>query len=177
MTEAELRGRVCDLARAWEGLNEYDGSHRAIIDTYNQIAPLPRGYRMRYSDPWCAAFVSALAQTLGLCAWIFPECGCGPMVDLYRAAGRWMERDDYLPDPADVIFYDWEDSGVGDCTGAPDHVGVVIQVDGETITVMEGNCGNAVKPRRIRRNSVNIRGFGLPDYAAAALVLSADEPR
>ena len=79
MTENELRARVCAQARLWLGRKEADGSHREIIDVYNQIVPLPRGYRLRYDDPWCAGFVSAVAQELGLTAWIFPECGCGPM--------------------------------------------------------------------------------------------------
>lgn len=168
MTELDLRRRVCDQATAWLGRKEADGSHRVIIDVYNSIEPLPRGYRMGYDDPWCAAFVSAVAQTLGLCSYIYPECGCGPMVAHYQAAGRWMERDDYLPDLGDVIFYDWEDSGIGDNTGAPDHVGLVIAINGDAITVVEGNCGNAVRTRSIRRNGLTIRGYGLPDYAAAA---------
>ena len=175
MTEQELRRRVCDQARAWLGLNEADGSHRAIIDTYNQIVPRPRGYKLSYSDPWCAGYVSAVAQALGLCAWIFPECGCGPMIALYQAAGRWMEDDGYLPEPGDIILYDWDDSGVGDCTGAPDHVGIVTSVTGDLITITEGNISDAVGERSLWRDSRHIRGYGLPDYATAAIVLTDPE--
>lgn len=175
MTEQDLRARVCAQARLWLGRKETDGSHREIIDVYNQIVPLPRGYRLRYDDPWCAGFVSAVAQELGLTAWIFPECGCGPMVELYRKAGRWMEDDAYLPAPGGVIFYDWQDSGQGDNRGQPDHVGIVLQVDGERLTIIEGNCGNQVATRTIWRDGRNIRGYGLPDYAAAALVLTDPE--
>lgn len=175
MTENELRARVCAQARLWLGRKEADGSHREIIDVYNQIAPLPRGYRLRYDDPWCAGFVSAVAQELGLTAWIFPECGCGPMVELYRKAGRWMEDDAYLPAPGDVLFYDWQDSGTGDNRGTPDHVGYVLEVDGSMLTIIEGNCGNQVATRTIWRDGRCIRGYGLPDYGAAALVLSDPE--
>ena len=175
MTENELRARVCAQARLWLGRREADGSNRAIIDVYNQIVPLPRGYRLRYDDPWCAGFVSAVAQALGLCAWIFPECGCGPMIALYQAAGRWMEDDGYLPEPGDVIFYDWEDSGSGDNRGASDHVGLVYRVDGDLITVIEGNCADSVATRSIMRDARYIRGYGLPDYAAAAIVLTDPE--
>ena len=148
MTENELRARVCAQARLWLGRREADGSHREIIDVYNQIVPLPRGYRLRYDDPWCAGFVSAVAQELGLTAWIFPECGCSPMVELYRKAGRWMEDDAYLPAPGDVLFYDWQDSGAGDNRGQPDHVGYVLEVDGSMLTIIEGNCGNQWPPAR-----------------------------
>jgi peptidoglycan hydrolase-like protein with peptidoglycan-binding domain len=90
------------------------------------------------------------------------------MIALYQAAGHWMEDDDYLPEPGDVIFYDWEDSGTGDNRGASDHVGLVYRVDGDLITVIEGNCGNQVATRTIWRDGRCIRGYGLPDYAAAA---------
>ena len=60
MTEKELRARVCAQADRWVGKKESNGTHREIIDIYNRIVPLPRGYRMSYSDPWCAAAVSGL---------------------------------------------------------------------------------------------------------------------
>ena len=84
MTENELRNEVVRQARSWLGRKEADGSHREIIDLYNSIRPLPRGYRLGYDEPWCAAFVSACAQAWGLTGILFPECGCGPMLERYR---------------------------------------------------------------------------------------------
>ena len=168
MTESQLRTQIVDRAKSWAGRKEADGSHREIIDVYNSIDPLPRGYRMTYSDPWCAAFVSACAQVLGLTKTVFPECGCIPMINLYKQHGRWMEDDAYRPQPGDVIFYDWEDSGVGDNVGASDHVGLVTGVDGGVISIIEGNCGNAVQYTARKINSRYIRGYGLPDYASMA---------
>ena len=139
MTETQLRQLVCDTARAWMGCREADGSHRPIIDCYNSIQPLPRGYRMRDSDPWCAAFVSAVGQKAGLGSILYPECACEAMIELYRKAGRFEERDDVIPRPGDVIFYDWDDSGYGDCRGTSDHVGIVLETAGDVITVIEGN--------------------------------------
>ena len=176
MTENELRARVCALAESWVGKKQADGSHREIIDIYNQIRPLPRGYKMSYTDFWCAATVSALAQALGLTDYIFPECSCDRMIQLYKQHGRWMEDDAYVPQPADVIFYDWDDSGVGDNTGASDHVGTVISVSGSVINIIEGNCGKAVQWTARQVNTRYIRGYGLPDYAAAAAELTKDEP-
>ena len=175
MTEQDLRARVCSQAWAWKGKREADNSYWPIIEIYNSIKPLPRGYKMQRGDAWCAATVSALAQILGLTAWIYPECSCPKMIELYRKAGRWMEDDGYLPKPADVIFYDWQDNGAGDNTGTADHVGVVVEVDGESITVIEGNCSHAVAPRQLQRNGRYIRGYGLPDYAAAAAAINAHE--
>ena len=177
MTEFEVRTRVCKQARAWLGLREIDESYWPIMEVYNSIQPAPpRNYYMKRSDPWCAAFVSAVAQITDLTRWIYPECSCPKMLELYKTAKRWMENDDYCPLPADIIFYDWEDTGHGDNTGTPDHVGIVVREDMGLITVIEGNCSDAVSTRYLRVGDKFIRGYGLPNYAAAAAELSEDEP-
>lgn len=170
MTEYELRAFVATQARSWLNLKEADGSFKPIIDTYNSISPLPNGYRMKYTDPWCAAFVSAVAQKCGLTGIIFPNASCPRMIDLYQRAGRWQEDENYLPQVGDIVFYDWQDDGVGDNRGVADHVGLVVSVSGNSFNVVEGNYSDAVKQRTIRKNSKNLRGFGLPDYAKAAAV-------
>ena len=169
MTEQELRARVCRQAEQWLGCRESDGSHRPIIDLYNRIRPLPRGYKMRYDDPWCAAFVSAVGAACDLTDTILPECGCEPMIALYQAAGRWEEADDAAPRPGDLIFYDWEDSGAGDCVGAADHVGLVTENDDDLLTVIEGNLSDAVGSRKIYAGARFVRGYARPDYLSAAL--------
>ena len=121
MTEKQLRALVAEKAESHIGLKESDGSYRCIIDTYNSIRPLPRGYLMSLRDPWCAAFVSAVGAAVGLTDTVLPECGCENMIALYRRAGRWTEDDAYEARPGDLIFYDWEDSGSGDDKGAADH--------------------------------------------------------
>ena len=55
-----------------------------------------------------------------------------------------------------------------DNTAAPDHVGIVCEVSGGKITVVEGNKNNAVGFRTLDVNGRYIRGFGVPDYAAKA---------
>lgn len=164
MTEQELRRQVVARAEAWLGRKEADGSHREIIDIYNQIRPLPRGYKMKYSDPWCAAFVSAVGAACGLTATILPECACDPMIALYRAIGRWNPIEDrsVLIVPGDLIFYDWDKNGTSD------HVGIIVEVTAGGYRVIEGNISDAVGYRTVQRNYNLIRGFALPNYAAAA---------
>ena len=166
MTELELRQHYVDTLRGWIGRNEWDGSHKLIVDTYNSMRKLPRNYAVTYSDAWCAATVSAAAIEAGLTEIIPRECSCARMIALFRDIGRWQERDDYVPLPGDIIFYDWQDSGKGDNTGAPDHVGVVEKVADGVITVIEGNYHDAVGRRTIAVNGRFIRGYGLPDYAS-----------
>lgn len=168
MTESQIRQRVVDIAVAWYGRKEADGSHRVIIDTYNGHAPLARGYKVKYTDAWCATFGSSVAIVAGYTDIIPTECGCGQMIALFQALNRWVENDAYLPDPGDYVFYDWDDNGVGDCTGWPEHVGIVVFVTGNKIKVIEGNKNNAVEYRELTVNGRYIRGYGIPDYASKA---------
>ena len=65
MTEQQLREKVVQTARSYLGYNEKNGSHREIIDLYNAHKPLARGYAVKYTDAWCATFVSAVAIKCG----------------------------------------------------------------------------------------------------------------
>lgn len=166
MTEAQLRKHLVDTLLGWLGAKEGDKIHKRIIDTYNSLPPLPRNYRVTYKDAWCAATVSAAAIEAGLTDIIPRECSCTRMIELFKKMKCWKEDDAYTPLPGDIIFYDWDDSGKGDCTGNPEHVGVVESVTGLVITVIEGNYHDAVGRRNIAVNGRCIRGYGLPDYAS-----------
>lgn len=168
MTERELRQKVVDQFKSWIGWSEANGKHRQIVDLYNSIQPLPVGYTLKYTDSWCAATVSAVGQALGITDTILPECSCPRMIDLYSERGLWMEDDGYTPDIADIIMYDWQDNGIGDNRGTPDHVGMVVEVNGSTLKVMEGNMANAVGYRTLQIGSRYIRGYCTPAYAEKA---------
>lgn len=163
-----LRSTVVGIMQSWIGKNEADGSHRSIIDIYNTINPRPRGYKVQYSDAWCAATVSAAFHKAGYDA-IFPaECGCGEMINKAKEMGIWQESDAYVPSPGDCVLYDWDDNGVGDNVGYPEHVGMVESCNGKTITVIEGNYSNSVKRRSLAVNGRYIRGYVVPKFTAAA---------
>ena len=158
------RTKVVEQAKAWLGYNESDGSHKKIIDVYNSHRPLARGYAVKYTDAWCATFVSAVAIKLGYTAIIPTECGCPKMITLFKNIGAWEESDSRVPKPGDIMFYDWDDNGVGENKGDPEHVGIVETVSGNTITVIEGNYKNAVTRRIMTVNGKYIRGYGVPKY-------------
>lgn len=165
MTEEQLREKVVSIAISLYGLNEADGSHRKIIDTYNSVGS---GYKMTYLDPWCATTTSVIGIMANLSDIIFRECSCDRMITLYKNAGRWIEDDAYIPKKADIVFFDWSDNGIGDNTGGSDHVGMVVSVTGNTIKVIEGNMSNAVGYRTLQVNGQYIRGYGIPNYASKA---------
>lgn len=166
------RSKIIAQARSWIGCKESDGSHRQIIDVYNADKPLPRGYKVSYTDAWCATFVTACAIKCGATDIIPKECSCNKMIELLKGLGCWVENDAYVPAPGDLIFYDWEDKGTGDNTGVSDHVGIVEKVSGDTITIIEGNYDNACKRRTLKVNGRYIRGYGVPKYTSEPATVS-----
>ena len=160
------RSKIIAQAQSWLGCKESDGSHKKIIDVYNADKPLPRGYKVSYTDAWCATFVTACAIKCGATDIIPKECSCNKMIELLKQLGCWIENDAYVPSPGDLLFYDWEDKGTGDNTGVSDHVGIVEKVSGDTITIIEGNYNNACKRRTLKVNGRYIRGYGAPKYAS-----------
>lgn len=151
-------------AKAWLGRKESNGTHKEIIDVYNSHKPLARGYKVKYTDAWCATFISAVAIKCGYTDIIPTECGCNQMIDLFKKLGCWIENENRVPEVGDIIFYDWQDNGVGDNKGSADHVGVVEKVSGATITIIEGNIDNSVGRRTLSVNAKGIRGYAAPKY-------------
>lgn len=152
------------LAKKWLGKNEKDGTHKEIIDIYNSQKTLPRGYKVKYTDSWCATFITALFVKLGNTDIIFPECSCEKMIEGLKSKGLFIEDDTYVPKIGDLVFYDWNDNGKGDNTGWADHVGIVTQVINTGFSVIEGNKSNAVGTRICKVNQKYIRGYAVPQY-------------
>lgn len=148
------------------GIKEGSAEHKAILAVFNNSGLCTR-YKMTVKDAWCATGVSAAFIATGLSG-IFPcvECSCENMITLAKKAGIWVENDAYVPSTGDVIMYDWDDSGNGDCTGWSDHVGIVVSVSGSTIKVIECNKSNTVDYRSIAVNGRYIRGYIVPKYSS-----------
>jgi len=166
MTEKELREMTLELASRYLGCKTGDELERQIVDAYNAHTPLPRNYKVTYTDNWCATFVSAIAIMANL-ADIFPiECGCGEMVQIARSAAmaNWQSKN-YTPKPGDVIMFDWNGDGWADHTG-------FVEIVGENyITTIEGNATGGVCGRRTTViGDKSILGFIAPDYASKAVV-------
>ena len=165
--EKNLRMKLVDAAEQWIGSNTVNGRHQEIIDIYNSHTPLAQNYKVKYTDKWCAAFVSVSAIQSELTDLIPTECGCQRQIGLFVALGRWEESDEYTPLPGDIIYYSAEGADTGDNTGWSDHVGIVSGTWGRYIKVIEGNVAGAVAVRYILIGDASIRGYGLPDYASA----------
>lgn len=174
MTAKEAREKLVKIAKSYKGALQGSKEHRKLIDVFNTVKP--DGWAMTYTAYWCAAASSAwaiIAFGKDLAKKYFPlSAGCGTIITRAKKMKIWEEKDSYKPQAGDWILYDWQDSGKGDNTGSPDHVGTVTSVKSGKIHVIEGNKHKAVAARELAVNGRYIRGFVTPDFAAIAKALT-----
>lgn len=170
----KTREAAIQFAESLLGKNEKDGSYKMIIDIYNSFTgKLPRGLKIQYGWAWCACTWSAIAIKLGYTDIMPIEISCKLLIDEAKKMGIWQENDGFVPQPGDAVLYDWNDSGVGDCTGWPDHVGIVEYVNSSAgyFIVIEGNYSDSVKKRTVSINGRYIRGFITPKYDESVITI------
>lgn len=123
--------------------------------------PYWRWYGFSYRIEWCACFVSWCAAQVGaLDVCIKKSISCTEQSNWFKARSQWQNRY-YVPAVGDIIYYDWTPDN-SDTT--PDHVGMVEMVNGNTITVIEGNRDDECSRRTVSVGWYLIYGYGVPDY-------------
>lgn len=166
--EEALRIDMIQSAQQYLGCQESDGTHKPIIDRYNEHEPLALGYQVQYTDSWCAVFVSTVAIDTDLTSIIPTECGCQRQIELFQQLGRWDEYDNAIPLPGDLIYYDWDMDSWGETVGWADHVGIVVGTKWPFVKVIEGNWEDRVSTKILLLGDNTIRGYARPDYASIA---------
>lgn len=131
-----------------------------ITKAHNAIGKNAKDFN--FQTEWCALFID----------WLFgddtPFTGgehysCTAQMNYWKSVGCWENGTTGIIE-GDIIYYDWDASG--DC----DHVGIVTSIQGDTITVVEGNFGsgnwssNHVGFRSITHSYAFVRGYAIPDY-------------
>lgn len=150
-------------AEKWLGLNEADGSFRQIIDLYNSVEPIPRGYKASYTSEWCAIFVTCLGYKTGMTDLIGAECSVPRFIQIFKEKGIWRGAASD-PLPGDIVVYDWDSEKDGD------HIGIIERVDGNNVTAIEGNCSEAVRRRNFTKGWSRVTGYARPRYDDANAV-------
>lgn len=146
---------ILQNAKSVIGWNSVNGGKQTLIDAYNQIVPLPAGYKMKYTDAWCAAGLSAIFYTSGASS-IFPsECSVDRMYRIAQRCGMIVSED---VQPGDCIVYNW------DSNGTLDHVGIIEKAEKNAYQVIECNLKDAVGRRVIHKSAKTIAGFFRPLY-------------
>lgn len=134
------------MALQYVGVKQYSKKHKYIVDKYNTINPLPRGYKVKYSDAWCATFASFILYMCGYKKNVF-ECSAERM---RKKCKKYLIEDNTKGKINDVIFYDWNSDKW--C----DHVGIISGVTKTSYTVVEGNKDKKVGIRVINKKSKTI---------------------
>lgn len=168
-------GAAVKAARASYGQKYYDkykdmevkevGERQRVIDLANAQGANAGGrkywswwgYQTRV--PWCQIFVSWIMANAGIPLVTYGKYeNCQYAIDKMKEKGIWHPNG-YRPKPGDIVYYDWG----GD--GTSDHVGIVVKVSGDAITVREGNKSDRVDNRVIAYNHKQIVGYASPKYA------------
>lgn len=137
-----------ERASLYIGVKQGSTKHHNIINYYNtRIQPLPRGYKVQYSDNWCATFVSVILKQCSCELDIF-ECGAQRMLD---KCSEYVISDRKKGASSDLIFYDWNTDSW--C----DHVGIISKTTKSSYYVIEGNKDKKVGVRVIPKKSLYIK--------------------
>ncbi|MFL2142927.1 CHAP domain-containing protein [Ruoffia sp. FAM 26254] len=147
---------VINKAREYLGVKEGTVAHHRIIDAYNQVRPVPVGYMVKYSDDWCDAFVSFIADKTQTSELIGRECGVQRHINIFEKLGIWRGKE--FPKMGDVVTFDW------DSNGWADHIGFVEKVENNQITTIEGNSNGRVERNTFLWNDKRIKGYARPKY-------------
>lgn len=109
-------------------------------------------YRQNPQDyPWCVVFLWSICRLVGV---PFPKTAhCNGVEQYARENKRWTTGP-YIA--GDMVIFDY------DKDGSRDHIGLVIEASGDTITTVEGNCGDKVA--RVQRRAYEFIGAYRPDY-------------
>ena len=150
---------------AWKGYSRLNGRHKSIIDIYNSMTPWPKGYKMKYSDAWCDATITAAAIKTGNVDKIGRECSVPRHIKIFQSLGIWEEDGTITPKPGDIIVYSWRKFKQPNNASAS-HIGLVVKVENGKITCIEGNRGiGVVATRTIPVGWGCIRGYARPHYS------------
>lgn len=137
------------------------GSNNVVQIAQSQIGniggrPYWSWYGFNNRVEWCACFVSWVMNEAGLIengsVPKFAYCPTG--IQWFKEHQQWKPRGS-IPQPGDIIFFDWENDKVSD------HVGIVERVENNIVYTIEGNSINdECRQRNYEINSQFIYGYG-----------------
>lgn len=178
MTEDEAKQKVIDLANSEVGYREKASNANLDDKTANSgganwtkyardLDTTPDFYNGKKNGyAWCDIFVD----------WLFVKCfgaekgrqmlyqpkqsagaGCLYSAGYYKSANAWHKTHPRL---GDQIFFSYS-------AGEYSHTGIVVNINGNTITTIEGNTSDSVGRRTYETSNPVIAGYGTPKWSLA----------
>lgn len=155
--------KLINYAQSWVGkLNETNGDNNVAI-MHEEIDEVVCGFSMS-GRPWCQFFVvycmckcftnetaaAMMYQRVGSVS-----CGCDATATIYKNAGAFYTS----PEVGDQMFIYYG--------GEINHVGIVVEIDGNTIYTVEGNYSDGCNLVKHFRGESAIAGYGRSKWALA----------
>ena len=150
--------RLVAVARSQVGYHESDRDFIVSDDgEKNGYTRYGHMYGMPYEE-WCAMFVSYCLHYAGVPTAAVPgESNCFRWKQLLGS--RYLDDEDkYRPKAGDLIFFHHDRDGNYD-PNFPNHVGIVVGLEGTTVRTIEGNSGRAVRERSYELDDKSIVGY------------------
>lgn len=156
-----MSSTVAEIARSQVGVIEDAGSNQdsaGYIAMYRNAVKDSR-YQMKAGDAYCAAFVSWVLERAGTPLqhkWGWGISYVPWLKDHADGLGVFDSVDvRYKPNVGDVVIY----SERGE---RPDHTGIILAVEDEQYTSVEGNYNNGVNTRVVSLSDERIIGYFSP---------------
>ena len=152
MTIAEAKAKLVAVARGELGYKE--GANNWTKYAADPLIAKLYGWTPQ-NQPWCGTFanwcyLTAFGYDVGSRLTFGGSAACKTAADYYKAAGAWV----HFPEVGDQAFYY--------AGGAINHTGIVVAVDGSTITAVEGNYSDKVSSVKHNIGASDVAGFGRP---------------
>ena len=147
---------IISIARSQKG---YYGTPNKFTYWYGSVGGT-------YGYAWCATFVSWCANQAGISTEIIPKhCSCNTGMNWFKNKGLWQNGayygGSYTPKAGDIVYY-------GTSLTNSNHVGIVTGINGQYLTVIEGNTDASVAEytanSKRKLNSSYVLGYGTPNY-------------
>lgn len=155
--------KLIENTKASGGIVHGSNRHQQLINKYNSVLPLPRGYKVTLSDDWCDIFTSVMFIDAGLSSLVGRECGVEHHKTIFKTLGIWKGR--VKPEIGDIIIFRWD----GNQNGWADHIGIVVGVNADTVSTFEGNTlingKRSSGPKYYKLTDPAIQGYARPRYS------------
>lgn len=158
-----LKDDIVGVAQTQIGYTELSDEGIPVVDSQTPHFTKYGAYYGNAYGHWCSFFVMWCAEQAQIPTSIIcnsASCGnCGYFTQWFKSNNRWRDNS-YYPQKGDIIFFDWDDNGDAN------HVGIVVETDGDTVVTIEGNTGGENGYLvAVRNRDENILGYGVPDYS------------
>ena len=111
-------------------------------------------FRYEYSADFFYKLWKRIRKYNGLVTGVDAKCGRAPPFRWFRERGLWQDNT-YVPNPGDIIFFNWDGDGL------VDHVGIVEKVENSRVYTIEGNSSNACRQNSYPLGYSKNYGYGI----------------